>query len=140
MQEQDGLNPAEREFELALKSVVPAAARIDSIGAAFAAGARSARCQVRIWQSATVLMLAVTAGSWLIPARRDGVVQPSGRADYKIARGTPAARFEPLPQQSVLVLHAAVRKKGLDGLPAPHLPAAAIIRARDTVLTSRGDS
>jgi hypothetical protein len=140
MQEQDGLNPAERELESALKSVTPAAIGVDCVAAGFAAGARSMRREVRVWRSAAVLILALGAGSWLIPIGRERVAQPLERGSASVARATHPQRSEPLSPQSVLALGAAVRKNGLDALPAAYLPAAETIRARDFNLTSPGDS
>ena len=70
MQDEAGLDPPERELELALRSLAPAVARIDPVSAAFEAGRRSSRRQVRLWQSAVAALLLVSAGSWLIPAAR----------------------------------------------------------------------
>ena len=139
MQEQDGLNPAERELEFALKSVNAAPARVDCVAAAFAAGKQSVRGPLRFWQTAAVLMLAVSAGSWLMPSRRDGGLQPRDGAAPSISRDTSPAIVEPALPQSMVALRAAVREKGLEGLPSPHLPSGAMIRVRDINLTSQGD-
>jgi len=74
-----------------------------------------------------------------MPTGSNGVVEPHNRADSSIVPAIPSSPFEPLPPQSMLALRAAVRQKGLDGLPAPHLPAAAMVRARDINLASPGD-
>src|SRR5688572_10223984 len=73
MREQHGnenLTPAERELEAALTSLTPAAAQIDPVAAAFDAGGRAARRQVRVWRSATAAMLLIAVGGWLMPLGR----------------------------------------------------------------------
>ena len=62
MSDQDELNPAERELEAALKSLTPRAARLDPVAAAYSAGQRSARREVRGWRVATAAMALVALG------------------------------------------------------------------------------
>jgi hypothetical protein len=123
-----GLSPGARELELAMKSLSPAAARIDGIAAAFAAGRRSGERPMRVWRAAAVLMLLVGAGSWLMPARHNAAV-PSQEFSPAIAiEPSPAA---PLAAESLQVLQQTVREKGLDGLPAENIPAVHVINAED---------
>jgi hypothetical protein len=128
MQEQDGLTPGERELELAMKSLSPAAARIDPIAAALAAGRRSGRRQLRLWRAAAVFMLLIGVGSWLAPARRSAVVPPHDFSEPVVAFRPPA---EPLAAESVQALQEAMREKGPDGLPAANIPTVRILRAGD---------
>jgi hypothetical protein len=116
MSEQDGLNPAERELEEALKSIAPAAARIDTIGAAFEAGRRSVRSQLQLWRAATAAALLIGVGSWFVP------LGSGFRPGAPVIAQRPASFAHPLAAQSVLMLQAAVREHGLAGLPPTRLP------------------
>jgi hypothetical protein len=125
----DGLTPGESELELALRSLNPAAARIDRIAAAFAAGRRSGQRPMRIWRAAAVLMLLISAGSWLAPARRNTAIQPQQFSEPAVAiQPSPP---EPLAAESLQVLQETVREKGLDGLPAENIPAVHVLHADD---------
>jgi hypothetical protein len=130
-----GLNPAQREVEGALRSLAPASARVDPVAAAFDAGRRSTARQVQLWQSATVVLLLVGAGSWFIPAGRRGAGLPTPEVPGSVAvipahlPAAQAAPVQPLPDESLLMLQQLVRDKGVDGLPAPRLPAVRPVRA-----------
>jgi hypothetical protein len=129
MQEQDGLSPGEIELELTLRSLNPAAARIDPIAAAFAAGRRSGQRPMRIWRAAAVLMLLISAGSWLAPERRNTAIPPQQFSEPAVAiQPSPP---EPLAAESLQVLQETVREKGLDGLPAENIPAVHVLNADD---------
>jgi hypothetical protein len=130
MQDQNGLTPDERELELAMKSLSPAAVRIDPISAAFAAGLRSGRRPMRLWRAAALFMLLIGAGSWLAPFRHPVVVQPHDHFEPAIALQTPAEP-RPLAAESVQMLQQIVSEKGLDGLPAANIPAVHILRVGD---------
>jgi hypothetical protein len=137
MSEQDGLNPAERELEGALRRLAPAAARIDPVAAAFEAGRRSTRGRVRLWQSIAAAMVIVTVGTWLIPLR---TIKLGGRlevASTPTAEGFPAAR--PPSDQSLLMLRQAVWERGVDGLPAVALPPT-MSRENKVLSIQRGES
>jgi hypothetical protein len=127
MSEQDGLNPAERELEEALKSLAPAAARIDPVSAAFEAGRRSVRTQLHVWRMATAAALMIGAGSWLIPIGA-GI---ENRTPVVAVAATPMAPA--LAPQSVFVLQAAMREHGVAGLPATRLPDVGSGRASDVL-------
>jgi hypothetical protein len=69
MSDEGQLNPAERELEMALRSLRPAPAQIDPVAAAFAAGCRVARTRLRLWQTAAAAaMIAAAGGAWLMLA------------------------------------------------------------------------
>ncbi len=125
MPEQDGLNPAERELEEALKSLAPAAARIDPIGAAFEAGRRSVRSQVRVWRAATAAAILIGIGSWVLS------VGPGIGTHVPVVAITVPSISQPLPPQSLFMLQAAYRDKGLAGLPATNLPPVGATRSAD---------
>lgn len=131
MQEQNGLNPDQRELESALRSLVPAARRIDPIAAAFAAGRGSGRRQLHLWQAGAVLMLLIGAGSWLAPARHGAVVQSHDLPEPTVALRPPPPPAEPLAAESLQALQETVREKGLDGLPAANIPTVHILHAGD---------
>ena len=71
MSEMDELSSAERELEAALHSLAPASADVDLVPAAFEAGRRSARRQLRWWQSAAIALLVVSTAAWLLPRGPD---------------------------------------------------------------------
>ena len=132
----DELTPAERELEAALKSLSPKQTQgVDPIAAAFAAGARSARSQVRLWQSAAAAVLLVAIGSWLIPAggndrSRTVVVAPPPPETVAVATSAPVA-LPPPSSHSVLMLQQTVRDRGVDGLPETELPTIRNLRVAD---------
>jgi hypothetical protein len=132
-----GLNPAQREVEGALRSLAPAPARVDPVAAAFNAGRRSAGRQVHLWRSAAAFLLLLSAGSWLVPLSRKGSSgvtppEPAGSLAVIPTRSqVPPTPAQPLPEESLIMLQQAVRDKGLDGLPAPRLPAVREVGAGD---------
>ena len=67
----DELSPEDREMEAALRSLAPASAEIDPVAAAFEGGRRSARRQLRLWQSAAITLLVVSTAAWLLPRGPD---------------------------------------------------------------------
>jgi hypothetical protein len=74
--EETNLTPADRELEAALKSLAPSrSTRVNPVDAAFTAGGRSARRQLRVWQSATAALMLVAIGSWL-PTRGGRAAAP----------------------------------------------------------------
>ena len=127
--EDDGLMPGQRELEAALQSVVPTTARVDPVAAAFEAGKRSARRGLW-WRSAAVLLLLAT-GIWLTPMRRGAVDTQPDLSGQTMATGTSPAPAGPLPDQSLLMLDAAVRAGGADRLPDTPLPSVRAFRADD---------
>ena len=131
-QEPNGLSPAQRELEEALRTLAPAPANVDAIAAAFTAGRNSAHRQVRVWQAAALLLLAIGSSAWLLPHRSTGSVQPrdAGRS-MLVARSQPAPA--PPPAQSLLMLQRAIWQQGLDGLPATQLPATEPTPLKDTL-------
>ena len=131
MQDNDALSGAQRELELALRSVPPSSSRLDPIAAAFNAGRRSVRGSVHRWRSAAALALLIGAASWLAPARHSATTAPPESSGFMLAVQPPPSVPRPLSDQSVLALQEVVRKKGMDDLPAPHLPAVKIVRAED---------
>jgi hypothetical protein len=132
MSEQDGLNPAEQELEEALKSLAPAAARIDPVSAAFEAGRRSVRTQLHVWRMATAAALLIGVGGLMLP--RHVGVGPNIQSGMQVAVHRSAPELAPpLAAQSVFRLQAAVREHGIAGLPPTRLPAVGSGRPSDVL-------
>ena len=151
-EQQDDLTPADRELEAALKSLSPSrATRIDPVAAAFAAGARSARRQLRFWQSAAAAVFLLAAGTWLVPFHRAADARgptvattppmlttpprPVDSIPATIATAPPTAVPVASPAEtsghSLFVLERAVRENGLAGLPPTDLPSIQNLRPAD---------
>jgi hypothetical protein len=127
MQEPNGLNDEQRELESALRSLSPAAARIDPIAAAFNAGHRSSGHQLRIWRSAAALILLIAVASRLMPSGHNTDIQPHELTESTIALRSPQLLPEPAAPQSLMVLQQIVRERGLDALPPVNLPGVQVI-------------
>ena len=112
MQEPDELNSADRQLEETLKSFTPSKARVDVVGAAYEAGRRSVRRQLRLWRAATAALLLIGAGVVLFP-----IEGPRSNVPIAIARPSPVVS-QRLAAQSVISLEAAIREHGVEGLPA----------------------
>jgi hypothetical protein len=138
-EENHDLTPADRELESALKSLAPSrSSNISPIDAAYAAGSRSARRQLHLWQSATAALLLVAIGGWLVPfgGRTSAPPPPTVVATapdltnvVMIASTAPTAA--PLPAHSLFMLQQAVREHGTDGLPTTELPTIRDLRVAD---------
>ncbi|HZZ42311.1 MAG TPA: hypothetical protein VFE58_05195 [Tepidisphaeraceae bacterium] len=125
MPDQNPLTPAQQEFERLLRGTAPSAGRLDTAAAAFNAGQRSSLRQLRVWRSATALLLITTITPHLLPIRQ--TTSPTPMAPTFTTLTAP----EPLQPQSLLALQQSVRDHGLDGLPASHPPALQPLRAKD---------
>jgi hypothetical protein len=66
------LTAAERDVETALRSLRPTPARIDALGATVAAGRRTTRKRLRLWQVAAAAAIVIGGGMWLLltPSRQ----------------------------------------------------------------------
>ena len=134
MQEPDGLNAAQREFERALRSVAPTAAQVDPVAAAFAAGKASGRRQMHFWRAAAVVALAIGIGIRLLPAGRGGAVTlPHDRPGSIVVFQRESTPTAALPDQSVLMLQRALEKQGVEGLPAARLCPVQTLHAGDVL-------
>jgi hypothetical protein len=131
MQEQNRLNPAQRELEEALASVAPIAARVDPIAAAFDAGRKSNRRQLHFWRAAAGIVLALGVASRLVPRGHDSMLPAPDRSETTVVARE--ATGTPLPQQSFLMLQRAVDEKGLDALPAANVWRAESLLERETL-------
>ena len=66
MSDKSQLNPVEREFEAALRSLRPTPARIDPLAAADAARRGTRRRRLRMWRlTAVAAVLLIGGGTWL---------------------------------------------------------------------------
>ena len=126
MQNND-LTPGQRQLESALKSVAPTSVRVDRVAAAYAAGRRSARRQARFWQLAAALLLLATSVSWLAPARHAVDLATNHSASSPVEARQPSP-VRPFSNQSLFVLQAAVRSKGIDALPPTDVPAVQFVQ------------
>jgi hypothetical protein len=106
-------NAADMEMARVLKSLSPAAARVDAINAAIDAGRRIERRRTRIWQGTTFSAVMLCAALWISAADR---ATPKA---LSAPQWTSSARtvVEPLPAESEARLQAAVELPGLAGLP-----------------------
>jgi hypothetical protein len=127
MQEPNGLDPAERELEDALRTLSPASVRIDPVAAAFAAGRQSVRRQTQLWRSIAAVVSLIGAGVWFLPGRtNDG---DRFRVSIAVASQPPTAA----PAQSLVMLQHTVRHQGVDALPQTPIPTVRTIRANDVL-------
>jgi hypothetical protein len=126
MSHEDNLNPADREFEDALRSLSPTTTtRIDPIAAAFQAGARSTRRTTRIWQSLAAILLIGWLGASILPR------SPRSAPSVNFVEAVQPPVAQPLSAQSVLALQETVRHHGIDALPRTAVPAIHEFDAKD---------
>jgi hypothetical protein len=136
-EENDSLTPADRELQSALKSLSPVrSSNISPIDAAYAAGSRSARRQLRVWQFATAALLLVAVGGWLLPfggriSARPTIIATAPDPTNVVVVASTAPTAAPLPAHSLLMLQQAVRERGMDGLPATEMPTISNLRVAD---------
>jgi hypothetical protein len=137
MSDQDELNPAERELEAALRSLTPTATRLDPISAAYSAGRRSARSEVRRWRFATAAVALLGAGTWLLPVGQNLSGEKQVHVPV-IAALSPEMR--PVPDQSMIVLRKIVWEKGVDGLAPVRLAPTKTMHINEIIPTHKGES
>jgi hypothetical protein len=137
MSDQDELNPSELELETALKSLSPVATRLDPVLAAYEAGRRSVRGQVRVWQAAAAVLTLVGAGSWLLPTGQQLVAVEKVRAPTVVAVSRESA---PMSEQSMVMLRKAIWEKGVDGMSPVQLAPTKVMHVEEINSTYRGES
>jgi hypothetical protein len=137
MSDQNELNPAERELESALKSLMPTGARLNPVAAAYSAGQRSARRDVRRWRTATAAMALVGASGWLLPVGQDLLAGKQTRFPATIVTVTDT---QAVPEQSMIMLQKVVWEKGVDGLAPVQLAPTKAIHANEIISTDKGES
>jgi hypothetical protein len=136
MSDQDELNSAELELEAAFKSLSPVATRLDPVSAAYEAGRRSVRSQVRVWQAAAAVLTLVGAGLSLVPREQPFVAVEKGRVPTVVAVSRESA---PMSEQSVVMLRKAIWEKGVDGMSPIQLAPAKAIHVEEINSTYRGE-
>lgn len=129
MSHEDGLNPAERELEEALRSLAPVTAKIDPIAAAFAAGAKSTQHKTRVWQSLAAIVTIALIGSWMIPSPQQRPT--TGTQFVELPTSSPPQVVPAVDARSVMALQEAVRDRGIGGLPKAEVPAIRPFDAKD---------
>jgi hypothetical protein len=137
MSDQDELNPGERELESALKSLTPRASRLDPVAAAYTAGQRSARREVRRWRVATAAIALVGVATWLLPAGQIGTNRMHLVAPVGVAASPEMA---PVSEQSMVMLQKTVWEKGVDGLTPVQLAPTQVMHIDEINSTHKGES
>lgn len=129
MSHEDNLNPADREFADALRSLSPTKAQVDPIAAAFRAGERSARRTTRVWQALAAVMVLALVGSRLVPTFDRATTSPH----FVIQLQSPASAtvVPAVDAHSVLAMQEAIRDRGLSALPRSEIPTVRAFDAKD---------
>lgn len=115
---------ADRELERALRTIAPAAARIDSISAAFNAGSRSNRRKLRAWQGISAATMLLAIAGWSLPIQQHGTSNHQQSSFVRVSQPSPAS---PSPQ-SLWRLQQTVEEHGIDALPLTSIPPAKPMR------------
>jgi len=133
MSEEDRIDPWQGELEMALKSIAPASAKLDPVGAAFVAGSKTARRKVHAWQSISAVLLLAGSAGWVVPVYRTAAVHPTDAgSSVLVAQHAPEPfTAQPPAEQSVVMLRRVVEEKGINALPPENLPDVQVIRASD---------
>jgi len=121
------VDESELKLAEALKSLEPAASRMDPIAAAFTAGRRCGRRRERAWGAAAIVCAVLAICPRLMPGGK------SPLPAHPASSWTVSAVAEPLPSSDVsaLQLDRDVLDHGLAGLPAAHFAAMPVMTARD---------
>jgi hypothetical protein len=130
MQVPNDLSPADREIEDLLRNLAAREVRLDPVSAAFAAGRRSSRRQVRLWRAAAVGLLLLGIG---ISQLANGNLADSGTVERPSLAASPVRTANPamLGAHSWAMLHRAMGQHGVDGLPTTQIPEVRSIRSHD---------
>jgi hypothetical protein len=129
MQEHDELNPADHEVVEALRSLVPAAAEIDPVVAAFAAGRQSAQNQLVRWRALAAALLVAGSAPWLWPTGELG--SGANHAQPVVVSHIADGGLTDRHAQSLVALHHSIYRNGIQSMPATNIPAAVSIRVSD---------
>jgi hypothetical protein len=112
-------SPADREMAMALQSLTPSPARLDAISAAVSAGRRIERRRTRLGLGTSALAAVLCVAIWF-DAGNHAVPPTQSPPQWTTSAKTV---IEPLSEESVARLQAAVELHGLDGLPPLDRPA-----------------
>ncbi len=129
MSEHGELNPADNEVVQKLRSLAPAAVRIDPVAAAYAAGRNSAKNQVLHWRAIAAVLLVAGTASWFVPAGESTVREVRSQSDF--ASAAPGTNLADAPAQSLVALQRAMYRNGIQSMPATNIPRAGSIRVSD---------
>jgi hypothetical protein len=119
--DENQLNPAERELERALQSLAPAPLSLNRDDVIFQAGERSTRQQLRIWRGAAGGLAACALAAAMIPVVRPPQTVNVVNKPTEILLAPMVARQIQNPYAdpySVVALGRAVLDGGIDGLPS----------------------
>jgi hypothetical protein len=131
MSEQDGLTPELAALSEALKSLKPAAARVDPLAAAFAAGRRSALRPLRVWQSIAAVVLVAGTTTALLSLHRSAMAPPAV-APMIVQASEPIPAAQPISAQSWLALQATVSRNGVDAIPVSDIPSGNVMNVTNS--------
>lgn len=127
---QPNLTPAQLEIERALRSLPASRTAIDPVAAAFAAGRRSLRTTLRLFQTVCAfLLVASIAPHFLASPSRSPAPLQGGRGYATMAQHVSSPEVFP---QSLLLLDQTVLAGGLDALPRSTPPAAPPTRVNNS--------
>jgi hypothetical protein len=129
MSEHDELNPADQEVVDALRSLKPAAVRIEPVAAAFAAGRQSAQSQLVRWRALAATLLVAGTAAWLWPAGDNWTRADS--AEPSLTSHVADSSFTDAHAQSLVSLQFAMYRNGIQAMPATSIPRAGSIRVSD---------
>jgi hypothetical protein len=129
MSEHDELNPVDQEVVEALRSLVPAAVRIDPVAAAFAAGRQSAQNQLVRWRALAATLLVACTAAWLWPAGDYGA--DGNRPQPAIASQFSNSSWSDAHSQSLAALQHSLVRNGIQSLPTTSIPPTGVIRIGD---------
>ena len=131
MSEQDGLTPELAALSEALKTLKPAAARVDPVAAAFDAGRRSALRPLRVWQSIAAMFLVAGSATAVLSFHRD-VITPPAAAPVIAEESQQLPPAQPISAQSWLALQATVSRNGIDALPVSDIPSGDLMKVTNS--------
>lgn len=128
--DQPNLTAAQLEIERALRSLPASRTAIDPVAAAFAAGRRSTRSTLRLFQTATALLLVASIAPRFISSPSQSLSPGQSGGGY----ATMSHQVSPpeISPQSLLLLDQTVLAGGLDALPSSTPPAAPPTRVNNS--------
>ena len=126
------------DLERVFRSVAPASAKIDPIAAAWDAGRRVARREVRIWKAAAAFTLLAGMGTgWISHVNYPPDAVPKLSGTWVELPAQPPRRSDasisPVSNQSLLMLQRVIQEKGVEGLPQPAMSPARSIKGDDSI-------
>jgi hypothetical protein len=115
------INPADFEFERALSSVAPAAATVNPVSAAYAAGMRAGRRGTNRWRMIGLFAAAAAVVPWAVRDRAGPVAAP--RADVVVELPVSSGpSFDLIKTADAWKFHEAQLALGAEAIPKLHRP------------------